>query len=176
MTVLDPDGWIAGMPVESLLIQLGRKLPLPRISSAIGESENLRLLSSKTKARSNAVQYHCAPKQIGRLRDSLDLQTRSGAQESPNDLPPSGRTAWCRRCCGFDTERGHRGLTDLAGRRESVLQRGDFGLQCRSRCRALLLSPFRPRGRFLQRGNFAPRLALHALESGLALRKSCLQL
>ena len=55
-------------------------------------------------------------------------KTRLGAEKTHNAAPPSARPVGFRRCRDFDAERSDRGLSDLASRGESVLQRGDLDL------------------------------------------------
>ena len=64
MTVLNPEGRVAGISVESLAVKLGGEFPLPRVPGAIGNSAGTRPSAHQTGARlaNNAVQCHFTPK------------------------------------------------------------------------------------------------------------------
>src|SRR5712671_5805617 len=51
MTVLNPNGRIARISVESLSVELSGKLPMPHVSSAIAKSDDVRLPAPQTEAQ-----------------------------------------------------------------------------------------------------------------------------
>jgi hypothetical protein len=51
VTVLDPNGGIARISIESLSIELGGEFPLLRVSGAIGKRDNVQLPALQSAAR-----------------------------------------------------------------------------------------------------------------------------
>ena len=59
MTVPHPNRRISGISVESLPVELSGKLPLPRVSGAVGKRDGARPAAPQTKARHQLAVWGC---------------------------------------------------------------------------------------------------------------------
>jgi hypothetical protein len=130
MTVLNPNGRIAGVSVEGLSIELGGESPLPRVSGTVGKRHKALLPPPPTEPPqvNDAIQCHFTPEQIAGPVPLARSPTPVDAEEPHGGLPPSTRSVWFRRRRGFDAECSNRGLSDLPSRGQRALKPHDFGL------------------------------------------------